>query len=908
MKLHYPRVLQRILTLILAVALFTPLVALSDVSGQDSAWRHFDLRHGSMPAGWEGGGISRDEHYFWFIEEYRTVTRFFRRDPMDWAGDDRGEIYVTVWDGSTPTTIQECRNLASDPDRMIFAFWGVPTTKQIVNVTGPSAGSATVGGFPADYYEINYDIEVLRGPSGNPDAPSFWEFEWAVTSRFYCLDLPGGVALVALVADQDYRAETLAFIDTFVITPRHVTAPVPIPAAGVPLCDEAWRFFGDRVMAEVGYPTRDSETKLRLSHQTMLDQIFAAIDDYNQAHQDNPAHVTWTFQLTGTLDAINWLFTEGGLTYQLNGEESNSRSMTFASRDSSDFPNQPPPSEAALRDAIVAKSRDTGRRLDPGDVLRLALEQTGGDARLASLLAHNTLRSLARAGDQHFTGVEWDRAFFTTYLAPIRGVEGAEEPSEPGGTHDPWDNSGVWYHLFGTMYFEMQTRGDWGPYTMGILPAVGLPHEVLNSILNGYLPDFGAHPTDPTYSSRLANAAEQYVRHSMDRRPDPEKFCINVWGARIGAELEWRLVASEGIRWGNAGAHHNPLLPPPLDPVDLPDGGVAGGTVPLDPPATPLGHPVPFEFDPALLPGAPPRQFSGGSPVTIAWQSEAGTAVLDQRAGSLSGFAPVIVLPLFNPDTLTWGAHWYDYHTEPYSLRFEGVDTGTMHLTMFDPLSGQTATWIADVEDGERLRLEMAPGAVDVPLVREDGSKIRPILASLPPIDLTDSASPGSPMPPPVPQTEPVPDGGRGGMGISPTTLLLVSGIAMGIAAIIVLAMTIILTHRGSTVSLTAGTSPPPSAPQSHPAPPGTRPTPAPQAAQSHPEITTPSISACRSCGARLGPRDRFCAACGMPVMSADLVPREGIHFCARCGRPLNPETHSCDACGTVADRAATAS
>ncbi len=166
-------------------------------------------------------------------------------------------------------------------------------------------------------------------------------------------------------------------------------------------------------------------------------------------------------------------------------------------------------SEPALAEAIRKAAVDGHRKLNPGDVLRLALEQREGDMREALLLAHNTLRSLARAGDAGVTGVDRQTEYYTDYLTTIRDG----------------DNAGPWYHLFGTAYFELQSKGD---YVAHLWPAEDAI-SAIDLLLQGVDQLLGRDPEQDksgcqALTSELANLAEQFYLQALGgEQPDPEK-------------------------------------------------------------------------------------------------------------------------------------------------------------------------------------------------------------------------------------------------------------------------------------------------------------------------------------------------------------------------------------------------
>lgn len=150
--------------------------------------------------------------------------------------------------------------------------------------------------------------------------------------------------------------------------------------------------------------------------------------------------------------------------------------------------------EPYFLEGLKGLKKSLGRQLTPSDVMKLALEHRDGEVDRALLLAHNTLRALARPGQGDFgvTGVDGDPKLFDDLFVKLR--EG--------------DNSGVWYHTFGTAFFRYKLMAD----------VTAKEH--------------------PSTMSDTANTLEQFFREWWTKQPpDPEKYCFNIWGANAGAEL-----------------------------------------------------------------------------------------------------------------------------------------------------------------------------------------------------------------------------------------------------------------------------------------------------------------------------------------------------------------------------------
>ncbi len=110
--------------------------------------------------------------------------------------------------------------------------------------------------------------------------------------------------------------------------------------------------------------------------------------------------------------------------------------------------------EVVLRDAIVQEARTTGKKLQPGDVLALALDLNDGNVAQALITVHNTLRALSR-GDDAATGIEeQDLEFFHDCLDTRFRTESTSRRT---------DLSDDWYHMFGmaALGFVSQQKGFW---------------------------------------------------------------------------------------------------------------------------------------------------------------------------------------------------------------------------------------------------------------------------------------------------------------------------------------------------------------------------------------------------------------------------------------------------------------
>jgi len=433
---------------------------------------------------------------------------------------------------------------------------------------------------------------------------------------------------------------------------------------------------------------------LRKDYEDLKQEWEKAIDDYNENH-DIKAHSS--DNTLGILPAISWLWAEGGTSdavsksFVFTSDEDRSKFSSRTPRDDEATPG----TEYALYYSIVNKFKDKKDKLTPGDVFNLALEQRNGDAREATLLAHNLFRSLARTGDQSLTLVPASLDFFDKYLEPMVGQE----------TLGKGQNAGNWYHLFGTAYFEMQGRGNWGFYTpveMVIDRGVG---DGLDKIVNLFLADPELkEPSSRTLLSFLGNEVEQGVRRVMGSPSDPEKYCFNVWGGQLGAWL------------------YREKLPKKVSQEPTVEEGSSTLTIP-----TILG-PIPMVPDSKRIMDEPSRVVYSGSPVNVLWEGEGQRMALDQVQESLEGSFSVGLIPFYEELTGSWGLLWKELSDAPYKVSFEAVKEGWHHLVIVDKKMNQTQVYSVYLLPGERTSLEIDPSGKPMDMTGPKGTAIKPLI------------------------------------------------------------------------------------------------------------------------------------------------------------------------------------
>ncbi len=508
---------------------------------------------------------------------------------------------------------------------------------------------------------------------------------------------------------------------------------------GKPLCDEALSYFGIK---------QPPATHIRQDYANLSKGFEAALARYKaETGQDTFMSVPGT----GAVRALNWLFAEGGTWGNLSAEgKKYSQEFAFTDPDTGNslvgynkgiqegtIPVKQGTEVALLRE-IVRESTDKKKKLDPGDVFLLALKQVKGDTRLAMLLAHNTTRSLARGADAEFTGVAPDLQFFNTYLAPIRGgplppaapiKNQLELPPEPGqaadttklqgpapATGDPLagDNAGPWYHLFGTGFFEMQIQGDFA----------SLPLQALQGARQTPLDAPPGAISEGNLSS-LANSLEQYYREWLGgRSSDPEKYCFNVWGAKLSAVIGQNLRAQGKLKAGPAGARLM-LGPNAREPAPPWEPGTAGSTTDISIKQAPLAPMANLPAKRTACAGAKAGACAKGamlSPASITWEGGGQKLVFDQPRQQLRGSYPVALRFLPERDG-TLAVVWADLSGQRTKVTFEGVRAGTVRVVTLQG-EGRATAFSAAVRPGETLTMQHGPGAEAPALARADGRPV----------------------------------------------------------------------------------------------------------------------------------------------------------------------------------------
>lgn len=469
-------------------------------------------------------------------------------------------------------------------------------------------------------------------------------------------------------------------------------APRP---TGFPLCDGAINYFGSKID-----PNRP--TYIRATYDEILAGFRRALDSYEQKR--GPAYVSLP-EHDGWMDAGLFLFAHNppkstGLRFSFTQAADRSAVENAAANgnlwDGSFHPRRA--TEASLVTAIHRRWLEKQRQpLDPGDVLLLAMEETDGDARMAMLLAHNTLRAAGRGeGDTLLCGISPNTAFFRSHLKVLRG--GGNPGENPSGRPDYWDdNEGVWYHIFGVGFYEMQNLGN-GPTFQNW---ADMDAGEIQRQMAARLAAMGDDGVD--WVNATSQVGEQVYRQWIGgQAPDPEKFCFNVWGTHAAHDLFRRLVDKRQVRAGKMG---------PGDP--------APGSLP------------PGWEDKTRVSSSPQRTLQGAhenvgrvsglfSPMSVTWEGGGQRMVFDQKNRTLTGSFPVRIAPFVEPDG-TMGIVWLDLSTAPYTLTLRGAADGRAHFVQWEPGGAHRRGWVLPVKPGESYTLRVDPARPDAAMVAANG-------------------------------------------------------------------------------------------------------------------------------------------------------------------------------------------
>lgn len=452
------------------------------------------------------------------------------------------------------------------------------------------------------------------------------------------------------------------------------------PRPVLPLCDEIKNLiagFSAKRLKESGVDPNKSGIRYG---QAELQQGFVnAVADYNARHFDAQAYVSPGLPY-GSAGALQWLFTEGGIVDEV--------SQAYVTGQ-----------EDALRRAVISASESRASiaqdpHLSPGDVYLLALELSEGNAGQAMLLSHNTLRSLARGGDSPLTGVNDDLTFYDKYLVKLR---------------DGPENAGPWYHIFGIGYYQMIDDGDYGEYvTAGgfTLTTLAGGWSIGAVRVLGALAGFGGGLHLGLSSTEVTNALEQFYRETLStkgpggkpNKPDPEKFCYNVWGAAIGSllydELPFKTFRNSGGPWSS---FQRPPPVPPSDPSTYPQGSMINFTQ---------------------------------SPYAVQWVQGDQRMVFDQGSNieevGLFGNVPGWVLPIPEEEG-TWAVAWGAPGDAVQEVTLEATrDNAPIEFVRISDAGKAAVYEFTAVAKGDQFTMTLDDSTVDPDILGPGGDLIRP--------------------------------------------------------------------------------------------------------------------------------------------------------------------------------------
>lgn len=476
------------------------------------------------------------------------------------------------------------------------------------------------------------------------------------------------------------------------------TATTPDPERK-PLCSEAVAllegFGSDRLLA-AGI-TDTSRTGMRVDGDELLADFRAAISSYDAANPDGGAYVSDGTPFAGEIGALNWLFGYGGAVggpparAYVTGHELDLQKRLISRAEGQASGGQPD-------------------RLTPGEVLEEALALTRGDVNQAMLAAHNLLRGSARNDSDSAPGVLMDSgAFIDTYLVKLRDGE----------------NGGPWYHLFGTAYMEVVAQGDWGPWIAAGGAAAAFSAGLLTgpaALALGGLALAWQNESDTsgtTNASRFSNGLEQIVRETGWReragnRPDPEKYCFNVWGAQAGARLyeELPYKSTRSMRRLVSG-FSSPGVSPEIDPV---------------------AHLRGTRFVSSVQ-----------SPFSVEWDDGRVRMVLDQGGdpanAEMLGGIPGWVLPVYEGES--WGVAWIEETSAQPTIVLEATRDGApLHFARTDVLTGETAVYeAAAASAGDRYEVTLSQDSVAPVMTGPGGGEVVPSVVTLD-VEVPDPWSP----------------------------------------------------------------------------------------------------------------------------------------------------------------------
>ncbi len=193
-------------------------------------------------------------------------------------------------------------------------------------------------------------------------------------------------------------------------------------------------------------------------------------------------------------------------------------------------------------------------------------------------------------------------------------------------------------------------------------------------------------------------------RERAGNRPDPEKFCFNVWGAQAGARLYHDLPYHSTRSLHRAlSSFAEPGESPQIDPVEhLRDARFVSS----------VESPFAVHLDDGRL-----------------------TMTLDQGgapgSASLAGGVPGWFMPVYEGDT--WGVAWAEETSASATVTLEATKDGAqLHYVRTDLVTGETARYeSAAASKGDLFTITLTPEAVAPVMTGPDGIEVAPDLVTL---------------------------------------------------------------------------------------------------------------------------------------------------------------------------------
>ena len=508
----------------------------------------------------------------------------------------------------------------------------------------------------------------------------------------------------------------------------------------------------------------------------------------------------------------------------------------------------------------------------------LALKERKGDAREALLLAHNTLRSLARQGSNELTNVPFIKPEeFNAHFEVLRASTGEND------TVSSDDSSGLWYHFFGMAFYEVQSRGDQSAAALVSLstfvgtdspltgPDVTPGPQKLMRLMEELAKKLQGKEKDArSYQAEALNEMEQLIRQYGQRDesqpPDPEKYCFNLWAADAGSGLYDGLPALP-VDWGNTiGSFREGSVETSKNLAiavkDYVSQYGSKAAVSVKDTATAAWDWLTTREQPESPSEARRsnrhRIVIEGSAANVTWQDADGKNLMlfDQATENLYGLYPIPLFPYYEEDNDTWGIGWISPVDEAHKVVLTSTADATVHLTVMDPETGKVVEYAPELQEGQSMTVDFPAGEMEPVATSDEGETLKPKSFKLSMEDGQATAS----------------SEGGGLLFASP---LILGGI---VAALVVLAAALFVVRR-----------------------PRPRPVPVDARAGAEPIATERPLSGGETLatrGAATATLEAPATAVGGETCACGAVLATGARFCRRCGAPTPVQTPCCPSCG----------